>query len=463
MTSKLPVIISGAGLVGSLLAASLAKRGFAVEVYERRSDIRKESLDAGRSINLAMSVRGLTALKDIGIEQEIRQLAIPLAGRMMHSPEGELSYHQYSHDPTKDTLFSISRSLLNKRLVELAAKDPRVSFHFDHRCTSMDLRSKSISFVNQEGKSVTAQGQTVLATDGAYSAVRQSMVKTDRYDYSQSYIEHGYKELHIPPGKDGKHQLERGALHIWPRGSFMMIALPNLDGSFTCTLFFPFEGPESIATLTTREKVAEFFDKYFKDAVPLMPTLLDDYFHNPTASLVTVRCFPWSIGGDALLLGDAAHAIVPFYGQGMNAGFEDIHLLGQLLDRHVSSSSPPDWSSLFAAFQAHRKPDADAIADLALENFIEMRDSVANKDFLFGKQVEHLLEEKFPERYVSQYELISFTTRRYSEARKRGRINAQILADLTRDAAHDIANIDLDKADKLIAKHLDSLPKEKEI
>eukprot|EP01112_Ceratiomyxa_fruticulosa_P013031 TRINITY_DN3642_c0_g2_i1.p1 TRINITY_DN3642_c0_g2~~TRINITY_DN3642_c0_g2_i1.p1 ORF type:complete len:511 (-),score=92.17 TRINITY_DN3642_c0_g2_i1:58-1443(-) len=455
--SSKPVIISGAGLAGSLLAVSLAQRGFHVEVFERRPDMRKQNVDRGRSINLAMSVRGLTALKEVGIEDEVRKLAIPMRGRLMHSPTGTLSYHPYSHDPSKDTLFSIDRGLLNQQLITLAESKSTVNFHFNQKCTGFDSRTGVVTFVDEVGKSVTIEGQTIFGSDGAFSSIRSSMLKTDRFEYSQSFIEHGYKELHIPPGPGGVHQLEREALHIWPRGSFMMIALPNIDGSFTCTLFFPFEGEESFQTLSSKEKVDEFFTKYFPDAKALMPSLLEDFFQNPTSSLVTIRCYPWaSPNGRSLLIGDAAHAIVPFYGQGMNAAFEDVYILGKYIDGELPHGAKKEafWDNIFSRYQKIRKPDADAIAGMALENFIEMRDKVADPDFLFEKQVEHLLEEKFPDRYISRYEMISFGTRPYSEALKIGKINTVILAELTKDANRDINKIDLNLADKLIKERL---------
>jgi kynurenine 3-monooxygenase len=321
--------VVGAGLVGSLLAIYLAKRGEKVQVFERRPDMRKANISAGRSINLALSDRGLKALRGVGIEQEIRDISIPMHGRMVHGTDGSTNFQPYGKEG--QYILSVSRGELNRKLMSLAESHSEVSFHFDHRCTGVDLDSATCNFIDEgTGKETTVAADRIFGTDGAFSAVRGRMQVNDRFNYSQQYLEHGYKELTIPPTADGGFRMDCNSLHIWPRGNYMLIALPNLDGSFTCTLFFPFEGPTSFASLQTPQQVETFFNEVFPDAVPHMPTLAEDYFANPTASLVIIRCSPWNYGEKALLLGDAAHAIVPFYGQGMNAGFEDCTVFEEL-------------------------------------------------------------------------------------------------------------------------------------
>eukprot|EP00026_Physarum_polycephalum_P005462 Phypoly_transcript_05496.p1 GENE.Phypoly_transcript_05496~~Phypoly_transcript_05496.p1 ORF type:complete len:524 (+),score=75.56 Phypoly_transcript_05496:335-1906(+) len=445
-----PVVIVGGGLAGALMAVYLAKRGFKVETYERRPDMRKEAISAGRSINLALSVRGTTALAQAGISEDILGISIPMRGRMVHPLGGAVNFQPYSPDYEKVSLYSVSRGMLNMKLIDIAEKTAGINFHFDSKCAGVDFAKKEISFTNLKTNNTTKlKAKAIIGCDGAYSSVRYNMMKRDRFEYSQSFIEHSYKELSIPPNPDGTHILDKECLHIWPRGSYMMIALPNIDGSFTCTLFLANEGPHpSFATLTTEAKVETFFKDQFPDVYLLMPTLLHDFFANPTSSLVTIRCFPWVVGDASVLVGDAAHAIVPFYGQGMNAAFESCQELIERMDKN-----PNDWEKAFKEYQAARKPNTDAIAALALQNFIEMRDLVADPDFVFAKKVEHLLEEKFKDRYVSQYELVSFSTVPYSIAQQTGATNKKLLAELTKNAERDISKIDLQLADRLIKEY----------
>jgi len=446
-----PVVIVGGGLAGALMAVYLANRGFKVEAYERRPDMRKEAISAGRSINLALSVRGTTALAKAGITEDILGISIPMRGRMVHPLGGGVNFQPYSPDYEQVSLYSVSRGVLNMKLIDIAEKTPGINFHFDSKCASVDFAKKEISFMHLKTNNTTkVKAKSIIGCDGAYSSVRYNMMKRDRFEYSQSFIEHSYKELSIPPASDGKHILDKECLHIWPRGSYMMIALPNTDGSFTCTLFLAHEGQyPSFATLDTEAKVETFFKEQFPDVYLLMPTLIHDFFANPTSSLVTIKCFPWTVGDASVLVGDAAHAIVPFYGQGMNAAFESCQELIEQMDKH-----PKDWETAFREYQAARKPNTDSIAALALQNFIEMRDLVADPDYVFSKKVEHLLEEKFKDRYVSQYELISFSTLPYAKAQQTGITNKKILAALTKDADRDITKIDLQLADKLIREHL---------
>ncbi len=416
--------VIGAGLAGSLMSLYLAQRGLRVQVYERRSDIRKMPKAKGRSINLALSARGMRALRETDMLDEIMPQAIPMYGRMMHGLSGELTFQPYSHDP-EECIYSISRGGLNQCLMNRAETHPGVNFRFHARSERVDPESGEIWLRDEQtGESFAAQGARSIAADGAFSGVRYDTQKRPRFDFSQQYLDHGYKELSIPPTPEGEFAMDPHALHIWPRGQFMMIALPNPDHSFTCTLFFPFEGPVSFESLKDEAAVLDFFEKQFPDAVPLMPHLLQEYFTNPTASMVTIRCWPWCIDDQIALLGDSAHAIVPFFGQGMNAAFEDCTIMDRMIERYA-----PEWDEVFEAYQRERKPNAEAIANMALENYIEMRDKVADPEFLFRKAVEHQLEHHL-ERYRSRYELVSFTTVPYAEAYQRGQINQQILTQL---------------------------------
>ena len=412
------IAIVGAGLVGSMLSIYLARRGYNVSVFERRSDMRTRSVDAGRSINLALSNRGIKSLKEIGLAGQMQLASVPMHGRMVHDINGHRNFQPYGKEG--QFINSVSRSGLNIVLLTEAERNG-VEFLFDHRCTGVDLKETTLSFATN-GSSVSKKFDTIIGADGAFSVVRGAMQITDRYDYSQDYIDHGYKEFTIPPGKNGEFQMEENALHIWPRESFMLIALPNPDRSFTCTLFFPFEGNPSFASLKQPDDFLNFFNRTFPDAVPLMPDLLQELKENPTSTLLTIRCRPWAIQ-NTLLIGDAAHAIVPFYGQGMNAGFEDCRILNDLLDKHSD-----EWNKVMPAFEKLRKPDADAIADLALANFIEMRDLVADGDFLLRKKIEAKLHQLYPDKWIPLYSMVTFHENiRYSDALKTGLKQQQIM------------------------------------
>ncbi len=402
--------IMGAGLSGALLAARLADLGYRVDLYERRPDPRKAGADSGRSINLALSTRGLAALHEIGLEADVLRLAIPMRGRMIHPVSGELAYQQYGVTGT-EAINSISRSGLNIALLNAAEQRRGVRIRFNQRCVNVDF-DKQLAEVQDETtrEARPVPYEVLLAADGAFSAVRSAMQRRDRFNYDQSYLTHAYKELSIPPDANGSHRLEKHALHIWPRRSYMMIALPNLDGSFTCTLFAPFDGPHGINALRSDDDIRAYFRERFPDALEHMPTLVEDFHANPTSSLATIRCFPWRIAGSAVLLGDAAHAVVPFYGQGMNASFEDVSVLAECLQRH------PDTDSAFADYETRRKPDADAIAQLALDNFIEMRDHAGSPAFRRRKKLENLVARLFPTQYMPLYTMVSFTTIPYAKA-----------------------------------------------
>lgn len=421
MPSKKNITILGAGLVGSLLSIYLVRRGYKVTVYERRPDMRNSNISAGRSINLALSDRGWKGLEGVGIAGDIRKVGIPMNGRMMHSLSGELTYQQYGEEG--QAIYAVSRGVLNCEMMTLAEKNG-VVIHFNKRCTGVDLEKKEARFednLTKEAEVVTSD--LIFGSDGAFSAARLAMqLSTDRFNYSQTYLEHAYKELVIPPGDNGSFRMEKNALHIWPRGGFMLIALPNLDGSFTCTLFFPFEGEQSFSKLKTKKDVTDFFTNVFPDTIPLMPTLEDDFFSNPASSLVTVRCFPWTYKDHVSLIGDAAHAVVPFYGQGMNCGFEDCTVLQGLLDEYKD-----DWAKVLPAYERSRKPNSDAIADLALMNFIEMRDRVGNPDFLLQKKIEARLHERHPEKWLPLYSQVTFSHIPYSEALRNGLRQEEIM------------------------------------
>ena len=408
---KKEVTIIGAGLVGSLLSIYLSKRGYKVSIYERRPDMRTEKISVGRSINLALSDRGIKALEEVGIMELIREIAIPMHGRYIHNADGKAAYQPYGKQG--QFINSVSRAELNKKLMDLAEQH-NVEIIFNHKCTDIDWKKKKITFEKTNNHQLsTTNFDLLFGADGAYSAARlQHQLQHDKFQYQQHYIDFGYKELTIPAGSNGTFQLEKNALHIWPRGNYMLIALPNNDGSFTCTLFFPFEGEPSFESLNTKGKVKAFFATTFADAVPLMPTLEDDFFYNPTSSLITVKCYPWIREDKFALIGDAAHAIVPFFGQGMNCGFEDCSVLNNLIGKYDH-----DWSSILNEYQQLRKPDGDAIAELALGNFIEMRDKVADPKFLLQKKIEARLHEKYPDKWIPIYSQVTFSPQiRYSDA-----------------------------------------------
>jgi kynurenine 3-monooxygenase len=436
-------VLIGSGLAGGLLAAYLGRRGYEIDLYERRSDPREGNLVGGRSINLALSTRGIHALQQIGIADEVLKQAIPMPGRMIHQKSGALHFAPYDVDPNKH-INSIGRAALNTTVIEAAQRHPNVRVHFNHKCTGVDLDSatahlSAVASAKEEllnpstSQQLTASGDAVIGVDGAFSAVRQSMQLTlPGFRYDESYLAHGYKELTIPPGANGAWQMEKNALHIWPRKSFMMIALPNPDGSFTSTLFWEFEGPRSFATTKTDDDVRRFFHEEFPDAVPLMPDLIEDFKNNPTGSLVTIRCGPWVYQDKIALVGDAAHAVVPFYGQGMNAAFEDCVVLDECLQEFSPATAGPsadgqDRKRAFAEYFQRRKINADALADLALENFIEMRDKTASKTFRAKKKLDHFLEATLPGIYLPLYTMVTFTRIPYAEAKRRARLQDWIV------------------------------------
>ena len=420
-TKKISIV--GAGLVGSLLSIYLAKRGHKVDIYERRPDMRKAKISAGKSINLALSDRGWRGLQGVGIADEIKKIAIPMYGRFIHHKDGSTAFQPYGKK--EQAIYSVSRGGINMSLMDLAEKQANIQLHFNERCDTLDKKTNRLNFFNTETNTASEiNSDLVFGADGAFSAVRlQMQLQNDRFDYQQFYIEAGYKELCIPAGPNGSFLLEKNALHIWPRGSFMMIALPNMDGSFTCTLFFEMEGAKSFASIKTKENILNFLNEEFPDAVPLMPTLVDDFMNNPAASLVTVKCKPWTFEDKIALIGDAAHAIVPFYGQGMNCGFEDCVVLNELIDKHQEN-----WPAIFKEYEHLRKPDGDAIADLAIANFVEMRDKTADPKFLLQKKIEGRFSEKHPEKWIPLYSMVTYSPHiRYSKALSEGQRQEAIM------------------------------------
>jgi len=451
MTAK-PQTVSliGAGLNGPLLALGLVRRGFRVEIYERRPDMRRAPISAGRSINLALSTRGIHALTEAGLWSKMRKIVVPMKGRMMHSAASELTFQPYGKDEA-EVINSISRAELNIALMS-AAEAQGVKIFFQQRCTGIDLKTGGLKLRDtRTGEDKTLKSSVVIGCDGSASALRGEMLKLSRFNFSQQYLDYGYKELTLPSGPDGKHVLESNALHIWPRGNYMLIGLPNVDGTFACILFLPFEGQDSFAQLTTHSAVVKFFEARFPDVIPLLPDVAGSFFANPTGAMVTIKCSPWQVEGRVLLLGDAAHAIVPFFGQGINCGFEDCTSLLALLDQQGA-----DWAQVFSDFEMARKVNTDAIADLAVENFVEMRDRVADPRFLFRKRVELALQAKYPQLFVPKYAMVTFHRIPYALALQRGQVQDRMLTDLC-EPIERMEDLDWSKADRLIRSELTPL------
>lgn len=442
------VTVIGAGLAGSLLAIFLARCGVRVEVYERRPDPRRVTQSAGRSINLALSTRGLYALEQVGLAESVLQRAVSMPGRMIHTLDGEVHFQPYGQKAS-EVLYAISRSDLNLTLLQAAESYAGVRVHFNQQCLGVECDTGALRLRDlTTGAERTVVAQRIIGTDGSTSALRTSMLSRGRFNFSQQYLEHGYKELTIPPGLGGTWQIEPHALHIWPRGTYMFIALPNLDGSFTCTLFFPFEGHDSFATLTTEARVTAFFERQFPEAVALIPNLAQQFLQHPTGSLVTIKCLPWHSSDKVLLLGDAAHAIVPFFGQGMNCAFEDCTQLDACMAQYGS-----DWTRIFQEFTLARKVNTDAIADMAIAHYQEMRDQVADPRFLLQKQVELALERKYPTLFIPRYSMVTFHRMPYAEAQHKGVIQESILETLCA-AIETLDQVDWEHAERLVMHHL---------
>jgi kynurenine 3-monooxygenase len=410
------VLISGAGLGGTLMALYLARAGHQVQLYERRDDPRGLSGGRGRSINLALSTRGIHALDGVGLAETVLSRSVAMRGRMIHPLAGKLQFQPYGTREDQ-VIRSVSRMGLNIALLDAAEREPGVRLHFGKRTLEVDLDRPALVIEDTDSAERSeVQGDRLIGADGAFSAVRGRMQRLDRFDYSQDYLQHGYKELTIPALADGGFRMQPHALHIWPRGGFMMIALPNNDGSFTCTLFWPFDGEHGFSNLRDGDAVESYFNTHFPDAVPLMPDLRQDYLSGAPSALVTVRCRPWVYLDKVALLGDACHAIVPFYGQGANAAFEDCVVLDECLRRHGT-----DWDAAFAEYERRRKQHVDVLADLAIANFLEMRDHVSSRSFLFKKKCEKVLHRVFPFWFVPLYTMVTFSRTPYGEATERAR------------------------------------------
>jgi len=432
MTEQNNILIIGAGLCGSLLALRLAQRGYRVRVYESRPDLRKVDISAGRSINLALSDRGFKALRLAGVDEKAREICIPMYGRLIHDREGNTFASNYS-GREGEYINSISRGDLNAILLNEAESYKNVSIHFNTKCTSVDFENTVASFKNYITKEeFSIDADVIFGSDGAGSVLRKSyyLERKFLFSYSQEYLSHGYKELEIPGDKDGNHKISKDHLHIWPRGQYMLIALPNLDGSFTVTLFLGNdEGIYNFESLSSEQKIIDFFQKQFPDALDLIPNIAEEFANNPTGALGTVKCCPWHYKGNTLLIGDAAHAIVPFYGQGMNASFEDVFVLDEVLNEFEG-----DWVTVFKVYQKRRKQDTDAIADLAVENFYEMRDHVANPLFKEKRKIEMDLEKDFPTTYFSKYSMVTFNENiGYHSAMIKGRAQDKALLNMIAD------------------------------
>jgi len=423
------IAIIGSGLVGSLLAIYLRKLGHQITVYDRRPDIRNVEF-SGRSINLAMSNRGWTALREVGIENEVKKIAIPLDKRAIHVV-GQPEYYQ-KYGKEGEAIWSISRGVLNRRMIDLA-EEAGVLFRFEEKVWDVDLsEGKIYTGATERGKWKEYHYDIVFGCDGAFSRVRHKMQRRSRFNYVQEFIDVGYKELTIPANGDGTHKLDKHSFHIWPRGKFMFIAMPNLDGSFTCTLFLPFEGEVSFEKINTKEEAKAFFNTNFPDVTPAIEDLTTDFFNNPTSALVTIKCYPWTYWDKVALVGDSAHAIVPFYGQGMNAGFEDIHALNKIIAQYGD-----DWEQIFSTYQTERKPNADAIAELSYRNFVEMSSMTADPNFILQKKIEKRFAKKYPDKWVPAYSRVTFSNKPYVEALANGDAQEEIMKQIMQ-----ISNID---------------------
>ena len=408
MQTHQKIAVVGSGLVGTLVAIYLKKQGHTVHVYDRSPDIRTVEF-SGRSINLVMSNRGWKAMEDIGLADEIRKIGISVDKRAIHLQDGKLKYQYYGKDG--EAIFSLSRGVLNRRMIDLAQAEG-VEFFFEHKIWDVTLATATLHIGETErGEWTELKYDKVFGADGAFSRIRHRMQRQSMFDYSQEFMKLGYKELHIPANDDGTHKIDKNSLHIWPRGNFMLMALANLDGSFTCTLFMPFEGENSFEQLKDEQKLVSFFATFFQDTAAVIPDLVKDFFKNPTSYLAIMKCFPWTFEDKAALIGDASHAIVPFYGHGMNAGFEDITILNEMINKYGD-----DWKTIFEEYQKSRKPNADAIAELSRRNFVEMSTKTADEKFLLQKKIEKWFSDKHPNMWKPLYSRVTFSLQPYSEA-----------------------------------------------
>lgn len=454
------ITIIGAGPVGSLTAIYLAQRGYQVSLFEKRPDMRNTDISAGRSINLALANRGIHPLKEVGLMDKVEPMLIPMTGRMVHDLAGNTSYQAYGQR-ANEVIYSVSRGDLNKLLMDQAQATENVTIAFNQSVESIDFNQQTIHLVDEvSGASTSHSFELLIGADGSGSAVRKAVhqqLGSAEFSENGSYnrfepLGHSYKELCILAGKNNGYQIDKNALHIWPRGEYMLIALPNIDGSFTVTLFLPNEGDNSFAELTSHDQVNAFFAEQFSDALALIPTLADEFFANPTGHLATVRCDPWHHANNTLLIGDAAHGIVPFHGQGMNCGFEDASILNKILDRYADNHQD-NWNQVFSDYQADRQPNGNAIADLAIDNYIEMRSSVRDAKYLLKKELAFALEKRHSDHFIPRYSMVMFHLLPYAQAKRRGEIQNEILNQLTVEIDN-VTDVDMDLADKLIGERL---------
>lgn len=451
--SEQSITLIGAGLVGSLLAVLLAKRGFRVEVFERRPDMRRTDISAGRSINLALANRGIYPLEQAGLMDKVRPTLTAMKGRMVHDVAGNQNFQSYGQKE-QEVIYSVSRGDLNKICLDAAEQTGLVNIHFEHKCNQVDFTKKQLNLIDERNnKPINHQFERVIGTDGSASAVREAIHNKASTQLDILPLGHSYKELRIPPGENGSFLIDQHSLHIWPRGGFMLIALPNEDGSFTVTLFMPSEGDISFSSLDTEAKALAFFEEFFPNTLPLLPNLVDEFFNNPTGKLATVKCTPWHYHDLALILGDAAHAIVPFHGQGMNCGFEDAIALAEIIDSDLTGNTTSNWQAIFAKADQQRKENGDAIADMAIENYITMRDSVRDEKFLLKSALAFELENRFPERFCPRYSMVMFHRLPYAQAKSRGIIQEDILTQLTLDATS-LEEVEFELAKKLVEQKL---------
>ncbi len=442
------IAIVGSGLVGSLLAIYLQRFGHHITVFDRRPDIRTIEF-SGRSINLAMSDRGWKALREVGVEDQIKKIAIPLDKRAMHVLDQPEYFQKYGKEG--EAIWSISRGVLNRKMISLA-EEAGVVFKFNEKVWDVDLPTATLyTGETEKGEWAEYKYDIVFGCDGAFSRIRHKMQRRSRFDYSQDFLDVGYKELTIPPNADGSHKLDKNSFHIWPRGKFMFIAMPNLDGSFTCTLFLPFEGEVSFEKIKNKGEATAFFTRYFPNVMQDIENLTEDFFKNPTSAMVTMKCYPWTYWDKVALVGDSAHAIVPFYGQGLNAGFEDIYVLSQIMKKYGD-----DWESIFQEYQKVRKPNADAIAELSYRNFMEMSSKTANPAFLLQKKIEKKFAEKYPELWIPVYSRVTFSDRNYKEALAIGDLQEKIMKEIMK--LRDIEEIwDSEEVEKKILQLLETV------
>ncbi len=448
------ITLIGAGLVGSLLAVLLAKRGFKIEIIERRPDMRKEDISAGRSINLALANRGIYPLEQAGLMDKVTPILTTMKGRMVHDLDGNENFQSYGQK-TEEVIYSVSRGDLNKICMDAAEETGLVDIRFEQKCESIDLKKNIMTLRNEKTGEITERSfSRIIGTDGSASAVRDAIHQIDSKQLDVLQLGHSYKELRIPPGEKGEFLIDSNSLHIWPRGGYMLIALPNEDASFTVTLFMPNEGEISFKEINNRKKLLAFFSTHFKDTLKLLPELEKDFFENPTGHLATIKCSPWHYQDKALLLGDAAHAVVPFHGQGMNCGFEDAMDLAEVIDR--TDIDKINWEDVFAQSDNNRKENGDAIADMAIDNYITMRDSVRDEKFLLRGELAFDLENRFQDYFCPRYSMVMFHRLPYSLAQSRGVIQEEILQELTKDISA-INDVDYHYAEKLILEKLDKV------